>query len=852
MKRQPVSTRCLPDPTEPYATQIELFAQEFKDEAHFRGVLADLFRKMGHSGVRITHGPNEKGKDIVFYSDGPMGERRLFACVVKVRPITGRADDHKNGAPALVEELQTVVNQVQSAFSEPLADGKGRDEWVDSVYVISPYECATSTIDSVKLRLQRSGQIKFVCGSELIELFVRHWREFLWFGSSILVSYLSTLRKGLEEDYALASLILSNPYLGGSPASWTDLFVEPQFHRELRPFKLLEGYTLNLDILSGPRQLADVKSFKSMVKRINALVEASPFWSDDATLGSEVSRCSLKLVDEIDELWTTRYREYFAKLRSDARKKRSRSSHGFAASGAFIDADSILPSEQEVIVPLLPPQQLMFEAGGVQHAVAKAVSPLKDQLSIAVCFASKKKDDPFAALGSPEFLTYCQVAEVGTTAPQAFEQTDPSQDLQFEEDLLDRYRGSLLITGPAGFGKTTFCRWHAIHDANRLVQKQSMVLPVYRALHPLSHGTIGKFEEVFFPEKELKDLIQQQSAGQSPFSQIRLYLDGLDEVTSAERQDQIVNLAKEAAAKWEFLQVIFTARDHVSSPALRWLPRIRISELSDEKIAALAQRWLGADQTPLFFARLKESGNIADLMRISLLATLILMVFRKTKSVPPNKTKLYTLFVELLCGGWDFYKSVQRRASEFGVRNKEVVLERLAGMLQHEHKRDGTESDFRSAIKHSLNSLVPEWEQLLQDIIEDGLVLRVGGSLTFSHLSFQEFLASRDLRDHMGHRPKQALGWYLNGDDWWKETLAFYVTLFDRPAEVDEWLLQRAIACISPAPDLEARVQYLRRAIRVAFPSYTESIACETLSREVARKARKYGGGNFGSGISMA
>ncbi|HEY0794170.1 MAG TPA: hypothetical protein VGD64_00160 [Acidisarcina sp.] len=796
-----------------------------------RTVLADLFRKMGHNGVRITHGPGEKGKDIVFYSDGPMGERRLFACVVKVRPINGRADDHKSGAPTLVAELQTVVNQVQSAFSEPIADGKGRDEWIDSVYVISPYECATSTIDSVKSVLQRSGQIRFVCGSDLIQLFVQYWREFLWFESSILVSYLSTLRKGLEEDYALASLILRNPYLGRSPSSWTDLYVEPQFYRKLRTRRLLEGHTLTLDVLYGAKQLADVKSFRLMVKRVSALLEASVFWSANATAADHAIRLLLELGDEIDKLWTVRYREYFAKPRK-------------SAGGRQQEEESFILSEQDVVVTLRPSQQLLAHARSAQESVAAALTGLGDQLSVAARFASVKHRDPLAVLDNPEFLTYCQVGEAARVVPLAFDQAEDYQTLLFEEGLLDHYEGSLLVTGPAGFGKTTFCKWHAIHDANRLVQKEATVLPVYRALHPLSQGTIGKFDEVFFPEEELKSLLQQQSAGKSPFSRIRLYLDGLDEVTSAERQEKIVKLAEEAATNWAFLQVIMTARDHVSSPNLRWLPRIRLSELSDEKINALAKRWLGADETPLFFARLTDSGNIADLMRVPLLATLILMVFRKTKSVPPNKTKLYTLFVELLCGGWDFYKNVQRRASEYTVRDKEVVLARLAGMLQHAHKRDATESDFKAAIKNSMNTLLPQWKRFMQDIIEDGLLLRVGRTLTFSHLSFQEFLASRDLRDHMGRRPKQALGWYINGDDWWKETLAFYVSLLDRPGEVDEWLLQRAMASTSAAPDLEARVQYLRRAIKVAFPSYTETTACESLYREVSRKARKFGGIN--------
>ena len=90
-------------------------------------------------------------------------------------------------------------------------------------------------------------------------------------------------------------------------------------------------------------------------------------------------------------------------------------------------------------------------------------------------------------------------------------------------------------------------------------------------------------------------------------------------------------------------------------------------------------------------------------MRVPLLATLILAVYRKTGSVPPNRTNLYTLFVELLCGGWDFYKNVQRKASTFSVRDKEIVLARLAGILQHQEKRDATDSDFRSALKNSIS-----------------------------------------------------------------------------------------------------------------------------------------------------
>jgi hypothetical protein len=826
--------------SEQHATQAELFAREFRNEDQLRRVIADLLGKMGHSRVRITHGPGEKGKDIVFYSEGPLGDRRLFACVVKNQPITGRSDDHRNGAPTLVGEAQTVANQIQSSFEEPLTDGRGNEEWVDSVYVICPHDCPISTMDSVKGRLQRSGQITFICGSQLLELFVKHWPEFLWFESSVLVSYLSALRKGLEDDYALANLILKNPYLGESPSSWSDLYVEPRFHRELKPFHVRPDLALSLDIFRGPRRLSDVKAFKTTASLIAKALDTAPMWADDSDKIVQLGRDARVLADTLSDLWKVRYREYFKKVQSDAKQRRGRSS-GFSVSGAFSDASNVLPSEHEVEVELRPSDEVMTLGEKLRRAIEEAINHLKAEAIIATQVATHKHHDVYAALGSPSFITYCRIAEAAALDPQAFLESEVVQTIAFEESLLDDMTGSALITGPAGYGKTTFCRWHALRDANKLVQKQASILPVYRALHPLSRGTLSTFEETFFAEEELKKLIQQQAAGQSPFSRIRLYLDGLDEITSIARQDQILHLAEQAASQWGFLQVILTARDHVNTPALGWLPRIHISELSDEKVRALASRWLGDEETPLFFQRLQESGNITDLMRIPLLATLILAVYRKTKSVPPNKTRLYTLFVELLCGGWDFYKNIQRRNTGFGMRDKEVVLTRLAGMLQHDHKRDSTESDFKAAIKHSMNAIAPDWEQFLQDTIEDGLLLRIGGVLTFSHLSFQEFLAARDLRDHMGQRPKQALGWYLKGDDWWKEVLAFYVTLFDRPAEADEWLLKRAIATSTTVPDLGDRVEYLRRALKAAFPAYNESSACITLLSELSRKAQKYG-----------
>ncbi len=515
---------------------------------------------------------------------------------------------------------------------------------------------------------------------------------------------------------------------------------------------------------------------------------------------------------------------------------RSGSPQGFKTSKAFSASAFVAPSASEVTVELNPPADFITKLSAATTASGAAIDELRGETEVANSFVNFT-GQPLVSLGSADFLTYCKVSEIAGIVPEAFALGKCDRVLTFGEDLLDRFEGSLLITGPAGYGKTAFCRWNAIRDANRLVSKDALVLPVYRPLYPLSSGRLGTFEEAFFASEELRKLIQQQSAGQAPFTRIRLYLDGLDEVTSQRRQSEILELAAVGVRRLQFLQIVITARDHVRGAGLRWLPRIRLCELSDSKIRLLGERWLGRERLEAFFERLGEVGTLADLMKVPLLATLILAVYRKTGSVPPNKTNLYCLFVELLCGGWDFYKNIQRRPSRFSTRDKEVALARLAGMLQHENRRDATAADFRNALKRSISFLSPDWDQFLQEIIEDGLLVRVGTALTFAHLSFQEFLAARDLRDHQGNRPRQALSWYLNGKDWWRETLAFYVTLLDRPGDTDEWLIDRALASATTATDLKNRVSYLRKSIQSAFPAYKETSGARTLLDRLERKA---------------
>jgi hypothetical protein len=86
-------------------TELERFEHLFVNEDELRKAIVGLLWKMpGVSGVHLTHGTQELGKDIVFYAPGPLEDRRAYACVVKNSRISGSVDS-KQGATSFRQSL---------------------------------------------------------------------------------------------------------------------------------------------------------------------------------------------------------------------------------------------------------------------------------------------------------------------------------------------------------------------------------------------------------------------------------------------------------------------------------------------------------------------------------------------------------------------------------------------------------------------------------------------------------------------------------------------------------------------------------------------------------------------------
>jgi hypothetical protein len=99
---------------------VEEFAATFPSERVLQHALARLLAKIpGHSGVQILQGPDELGKELIFYTPRPFGTKDLNACVVKNTKITGDAKNTVR-APTVVLRDRGPRSRVRQPKSELL------------------------------------------------------------------------------------------------------------------------------------------------------------------------------------------------------------------------------------------------------------------------------------------------------------------------------------------------------------------------------------------------------------------------------------------------------------------------------------------------------------------------------------------------------------------------------------------------------------------------------------------------------------------------------------------------------------------------------------------------------------
>ena len=121
---------------------------------------------------------------------------------------------------------------------------------------------------------------------------------------------------------------------------------------------------------------------------------------------------------------------------------------------------------------------------GLLSRVGEALESLQKRLSEANNFAAMCRHI-LPELGSPAHLHYCATNQIVQLSPAAFRPRSACREEFLNEDLLTKTNVPLLISAPAGYGKTSFCKWHFLDDVQLLTSGKSTTIPVYIPLHQL-------------------------------------------------------------------------------------------------------------------------------------------------------------------------------------------------------------------------------------------------------------------------------------------------------------------------------------------------------------------------------
>jgi predicted NACHT family NTPase len=241
-----------------------------------------------------------------------------------------------------------------------------------------------------------------------------------------------------------------------------------------------------------------------------------------------------------------------------------------------------------------------------------------------------------------------------------------------------------------------------------------------------------------------------------------ILLDGLDEVRE-EDTARVIREMRDTADRLGDSQFVITCRIAAKEYTFERFTEVEVADFGKPEIATFARNWFRAKndlpKAKTFVQRLERNQPIQELATNPLLLTLLCLVFGDGGDFPSNRADLYEEGVKILLRRWDAKRNIQRNElyKRLDVQRREDLLSYVAlqTFQQKEYfikqrRLEGYIADFIG----NLRDVDPEPEALRIDSAlvlrsiqaQHGLLVeRARGIYSFSHLTFHEYFAARDI-----------------------------------------------------------------------------------------------------------
>jgi predicted NACHT family NTPase len=317
----------------------------------------------------------------------------------------------------------------------------------------------------------------------------------------------------------------------------------------------------------------------------------------------------------------------------------------------------------------------------------------------------------------------------------------------------------LVILGKPGSGKSTFLRHLAVACCKGEFLAEH--IPILIELRFIKDASQFNLLNIIHREFGLAD--QGQTEQILNQGKVLILLDGLDEVHGQSRRE-IQDHIYEFSQQYYKNRFILTCRTQTTESTLPTFDYVEVADFNSEQVQIFARNWFaalsetpeqGAELTAQFLEKLRLSENkqTAELAVTPILLSLVCGVFNDLKDLPPKRSVLYGQGIDLLLGKWDEKRGIRRELGSAAYRNlsigeKKKLLSYLAS-LKFEQEQDVLfeQGELQGYIAEYLGISTEDSAAVLNAVeAQHGLLIeRAKGIYSFSHRTFQEYLAAQSL-----------------------------------------------------------------------------------------------------------
>jgi len=316
----------------------------------------------------------------------------------------------------------------------------------------------------------------------------------------------------------------------------------------------------------------------------------------------------------------------------------------------------------------------------------------------------------------------------------------------------------LMVLGKPGAGKSTFLKYLAMQCIEGNFQANR--IPVFITLkdfaeikgNPDLFSYIGQLVELPTSD-DLRNILQQ--------GQMLVLLDGLDEVREEDTK-RVLQQILEFSDQFHLNQFVMTCRIAAKEYTFERFTEVEVADFDQEQIGIFAQNWFRLSdpvKAERFIQKIEENEPIRELASSPLLLTLLCLVFGENADFPANRSELYKEGLDVLLKKWDGKRNIQRDQlyKNLSLKRKEDLLSQIAlttfEQKDYFFKQKTLEAYISDFIRNLPNVdsdpeiLRMDSEAVLKSIeAQHGLFVERAKSIySFSHLTFQEYFAAREI-----------------------------------------------------------------------------------------------------------